>query len=113
MRNFIIVTAVFALALTGLTACGEAKEKTIEGLMSQLKKVDLGSLQKMADGATGDIKAQVAPLLEQLKTKKEMAMSAIEALKGDGKWTELLQKAKDSLGDVTKLYDKIKGMLGK
>lgn len=113
MRHFIIVTAVFALALTGLTACGEAKEKTIEGLMSQLKKVDLGSLQKMADGATEDVKGKVAPLMTELKGKKDMAMSAIEALKGDGKWTDLLKKAKDSLGDVTKLYDKIKGMLGK
>ena len=96
---------------SGLLDAG--KQKIVDGFKEQLDKMNLDSLMEKAKNFTGAGKDQVSTLLESLKGEKNIVASAIEKLtKGDGVWDELVNKIKSSLGNLTDISGKLKGLLG-
>jgi hypothetical protein len=106
-----IKTLALLLPLLAVVAsCGEAGTKIADELQAKLDTID--ALKAKAEASGTEAKSKAIELINQLQAKKAEAVDAVKRLASGDVATTVITKAKDSVGDVMRLFEQVKTALG-
>jgi hypothetical protein len=108
-----IKTLALLLPLLAVVAsCGEAGTKIADELQAKLDTIDIKALKAKAEASGTEAKSKAIDLISQLQAKKTEAVDAVKRLASGDVATSVITKAKDSVGDVMRLFEQVKKALG-